>query len=430
MRGVPMWIRRRSHCGLNAVLLILSAFLCVVETASPAQAQVAGSSPVYAQNVPDDASTTVGPGYIGLDPAIIIRALQKTGITQPKSEYETSADYQRRISALPIRTDSTEPPLDRKLAFVLNGPAAYGSSGSNGVQFSYDADKQIMNVRLEFEGASFPEGILPTYNLRNTVLNRSEYTGTNAFGATADVTSYVFGGFGLTIEYGTWLTPPGELSRLASDPRYRFMAFERGVTLPLQMPLAVAKDSAGHLRLLFICSLTSPWLRLATGSRSPATIQDPSEGFAINSYLHVNPEAVWIFDERDGKVIAKFTSSSLQADRQRVAQEYERARRSLYPLKLEVALNQGFATGVFSYQIDDQPEQSGPGPYGYIQLPLVIEAKNHASITVRDKDRHEAEAYAKCFVFKLNGVQVKPKWQTGKSPMTHRYEAVATFELP
>jgi hypothetical protein len=312
-----MGIGRRSYLGLNAVLPVLSTLLCVVEAISVGQAQVAGSSPVYAQNVPDDASTTVGPGYTGLDPAMIVRALEATGITKPKSEYETSADYQRRRDTLPIHGVLNGLPPDGKLAFVLNGPAASAGVTLGGVELRYDADKQLMRVKLDIAKSDFgPNAIFPAYSFQSTVLHSSQYTGENAFGATADVTSLVIGGFGITAENGTWLTPIGELSARASYPQSESLALieHTGVTLPLQMPPMIAKDVSDHLRVLLICSLTSPWLRQTTWVSSGATIQDPSEGFITSKYLHVSPEAVWIFDERDGNIIAKFTSSSLKAE--------------------------------------------------------------------------------------------------------------------
>jgi len=432
-----MEIGRRSHFGLNAVLAVLSALLCVVEVTRVGQAQVAGSSPVYAQSVPDDASTTVGPGYTGLDPAMIVRALEATGITEPKSEYETSADYQKRIAALPIHGVLNGLPPDGRLAFVLNGPAASAGVTLGGVELSYDADKQLMSVKLEIAKSDFgPNAIFPAFSFQSTVLHSSQYTGKNAFGATADVTSLVIGGFGITAENGTWLTPIGELSARASYPQSGSLALieHTGVTLPLQMPPMVAKDVSDHLRVLLICSLTSPWLRQTTWVSSGATIQDPSEGSITSKYLHVSPEAVWIFDERDGNIIAKFTSSSLQAEWQRIARESEQERRKLYPLKLEIKDRSGWSTADFTYQADDQPEQSGTYKPGIlrnlIDLPLVIEAKNHIQIKLDSKLSYEAYVKEPSLVFTLNGVQVKPNWHTGKNSVTHRYEAVATFELP
>jgi len=119
------------------------------------QAQVAGPSLVYAQKVPDDASTTVGPGYTGLDPAMIVSALEATDITEPKSVYETSADYQKRRATLPIHGNLSGLPPDGRLAFVLNGPAARGGSTLGGVELSYDADKQLMSVKIDIAKSDF-----------------------------------------------------------------------------------------------------------------------------------------------------------------------------------------------------------------------------------------------------------------------------------
>jgi hypothetical protein len=160
------------------------------------------------------------------------------------------------------------------------------------------------------------------------------------------------------------------------------------------------------------------------------TIQRPYEGTTIYKYLSVNPDALWIFDDRDGKVIAKFTSGSVQAEWERMAQE----RRKLYPLTLQIEDPRGWSSATqLSYQFDDQPEQFGnpymPGsPYYQVKLPLVIEAKKH--IVVKLTSKLSYEAYSKDLIYKLNGIQVKPQWHTGKNSVTHVYEAVANFELP
>jgi hypothetical protein len=406
----------------------LFALLCVTGTAWAGQAQLAGSSSVFAQNVPDDASSTVGPGYTGLDPAAIVRELEATGITKPKSEYETSADYQRRISTLPSQSGSYGLSLDGELAFVLNGPTVNVAVPSGGVKFNYDANKRLMDVEIQIDKTDFGLDWLPALSLRSAILRSDRYMGENTYGATAEVTSILSREFGVTIENGTWLTPAraGSLS-----------LEQTGVTLPLPMPPAVAKDFADHLRVLLICRLTSPWLRETSFVGSGATIQSPYEGVTIYKYLHISPEALWVFDDRDGKVIAKFTSSSLAAEWNRIAEESERERRKVYPLTLEIRLADGFSYADFTYQFDDKPEQSGedisyvPGSYvRQVHLPLIIEAKNYIAVKLDSKLSYEAYIKESDLIFTLNGVQVKPKWHTGKNPVTHRYEAAATFKLP
>jgi hypothetical protein len=117
----------------------------------------------------------------------------------------------------------------------------------------------------------------------------------------------------------------------------------------------------------------------------------------------------------------------------RIALDSEQERRKVYPLKLEIEDPRGWSSAQLSYQVDDQPQQFGepymPGsPYYQVKLPLIIEAKNH--IVVRLDSKLSYEAYSKGLIYNLNGVQVKPQWHTGKNSVTHRYEAVATFELP
>lgn len=400
--------------GLKVVLPVSSALLCVVATVKVGQAQVAGPSPVYSKNVPDDSSTTVGPGYTGLDPSMIVRVLEKSGVTQPKSEYETSADYQRRISTLPSQAAGGFS-LDGNLAFVLNGPSinVLGSA----VESHYDADKQLLGVRIKIEKKDFGiSDFFTALDLQSSILQSDRFVGQNSYGATAEVTSIVGAEFGLTIENETWLTPV----RSDAPP-----SENTGVTLQLRMTSGDARDLADHLRVLLICRLTSPWLRQRAFAGSGPTVQSPYDGLIYYKYLHIEPEALWIFDERDGKVIAKFTGASLEAERNRVAQE----RRTLYPLKLEIERKMA-SDPHFTYQADDQPEQSGTIKAEFIALdvvipPLVIEAKKHIKITLDPNSGEKSD-----LSFTVNGVRVKPKWHKESNAVTRRSELVADFELP
>jgi len=407
----PLWSQRRLLGGVGFVFNV-----CIT---APSQTNDGVTRLTYAQAVPDENVTNVGSGYKGLDPKEVAHVLEATGIPKPKSPYETTIDYQRRIASIPNQSISDGLVLSGRLAFVLNGPGVspYGLNGQ--IKLNYDADQELLGVTVQFDEKNFlVNEIYPLFKLRSAVVTSDHYVGTNAFGASADVVDSLSESFGLSLDNGTWLTPR-TLGEPALEPSR--------VTFPLQISSVEAQELVAHLRVLLICTLTSPWIQ-RNANRLDPTIQNPSGLTEITKYLHVAPQEVWIFDERSGRILFKFNDESLKTERLRIARE----RRAKYPLTLEVSSPSGWWFAFLKYQYDDQPEQSGRYNASILRsavpLPLLIEAKSH--ILLRFDSKHDYEYTAGHLVFKLNGAVVRPKWHTEKNSDAHSYLVSTTFQYP
>jgi hypothetical protein len=370
--------------------------------ASPAGAQIQGN---FAPPAPFDfAVTTLGPNYSGVNTQVIADSLKTSGIASPKGEYETSSAYadRQRGTTLPFQS----------IAFLLNGKGRMGYGGS--VSTSYDADKQILDVLFVLSKRKIgAREIFGIYDLDGTILQSDHYLGTNAFGATADVTSLRTKSYSLAIDDGTWLTH--RTIGYALEPAK--------IDLPIKMPPEKAKDLSGYLGILLVGSLQSPWVSQGLSFTS-ATLANPVDSANIRTYLHFAPISIWLFDKRTGDVLFKFSERSLVDQ----LNQLELERRSVYPLRLDIDGSSNPPRTYFTYIVDDGEEVRGKYVnvyYGTIpKLPMTIEAKHRIRVKIYTKPNFEY--YRIDLVFKLNGAPVKPKWHISKNP----FLAEAVFEAP
>ncbi len=155
---------------------------------------------------------TLGPGYSGADAAVIAEAIQATGITSPKGEYETSAAYAER------QRTAVRP--SQPIAFLLNTRDRFGVGSI--VSTAYNAEKQILSIRLQLSEKKIGgREIFGTYDLSGSILQSDHSPGTTAFGVTADVTNLITKSYSVAIDNGTWLTrrTPGYALEPALRPR-------------------------------------------------------------------------------------------------------------------------------------------------------------------------------------------------------------------
>jgi hypothetical protein len=70
-----------------------------------------------------------------------------------------------------------------------------------------------------------------------------------------------------------------------------------------------AKNTMPHLRLLLVCHLVSPWFNAEHDSHE-ATISEPHDTLYIYNTLYANLSSVWVFDERNGRVLDKIDAGA------------------------------------------------------------------------------------------------------------------------
>jgi len=335
---------------------------------------------------------TLGPGYSGADAAVIAEAIQASGITSPKGEYETSAAYAER------QRTAVRP--SQPIAFLLNTRDGFGVGSI--VSTAYNAEKQILSIRLQLSEKKIGgREIFGTYDLSDSILQSDHSPGTTAFGVTADVTNLITKSYSVAIDNGTWLT--------RRTPGY---ALEPAKTdLPIKLPPEKAKDLAAHFGVLLVGNLHAPWITQDLTGSSP-TLALPIKSADIHIYLHVEPTSLWVFDKRNGKVLFKFSAQSLAEQ----LNGLESDRRADYPLTVEIS---SWTDGAYlTYAVDNGEEikgKSDDGAGGTItKLPVIIEAEHRVVVRINTKSSYQF--YRTQLVFRVNGAPVKPKWHTSKDP--------------
>lgn len=217
----------------------------------------------------------LGPNFWGNDPEAVIEALKLSGANKPKSEFETTAQYEARVNT--ARTANRQ-----RLAFVFRD-----TSPVRGPKFSYDADNATMNAKLNLERTQFVEvGSINSYytaDVKNIVRSQRKYVGTNGFGAKATISETFIERYGM-IFAGLKTFRVGDIS--------------------LSFPLSTeqAKDLKPNLRFGIICSVEDGRTMYTTDRLEP-TISNPYDTIIGKQYLVVLPEQLVVFDERTGNAL-------------------------------------------------------------------------------------------------------------------------------
>lgn len=231
-------------------------------------------------------STTVGPTFDAsrksLPPHFTgndFRSLYQRLSIAPKGEFETTDEYQARLSAVPRATYAFRVPK---------------------VKISYAADEQLLNV--EFYTDFFHSGWELAYSESMLVVAVSEtetghYVGSNAFGATRLVKKVTSREWGI---------------------RLRSKEFS-SIDLKIPMPTARARVAKSRVAVVAVCEVGPESvparmtgeqfedMHAATGFNiSSATIDAPTD---LKSYFYVIEARVlglWAYDTETGEVFGKF----------------------------------------------------------------------------------------------------------------------------
>jgi hypothetical protein len=287
----------------------------------------------------------------------------------PKSEFETTEKYEARRQ--------TARKGGATFKFVLDAAAK---------TFTYDADSRMTQVSVPVEdhiflGQNPPKR--PVINVHFVKRSERKYTGSNAFGAQAEVTSTT------TDFYGVLLSQP--------------------IESPLLFPMeAVAAQSVKpFLRIGFVCTLTGNNVVEDTFVNT-AKIDFPYDIYQHYKYVPVLITEIFVVDNRDGKVLMQ-VQTGLAADM--TAQKD--MRNKLFPITLEIR-----GLGAVYLSIDGETEQMVQP--GFLNETVMFRAKHQ--IHLRLSTRYDP------LQFQLNGVRYKPKWVMNRSGIVEQPEAVISAE--
>lgn len=236
--------------------------------------------------------TVLGPHFLGHDIRAVVRRIEESPLSKPKSEFETTAQYAARMSAFRDK--------DFQCVFIIpNKTDAYGTSQ----QFSYDADGQTLTSSVSFALMRIPEvASLPGHHgflmIRADQKREEHYVGVNAFGVRRNVTRSYDDTYELILaDTNGIFGPSGEGAYEASEA-------------PIRLPMGAdqARDLKPNLQIAIVCTVTSPRVYEDFETEN-ATVTSPSEDHTRARFIAIRPDQVWVFDRRTGRIVLRMVGA-------------------------------------------------------------------------------------------------------------------------
>lgn len=255
------------------------------------------------------------PNYKGTDIAKLYAILAKKAPLK-KEEFETTAEYEKKIAEAV--------PGDIYAFKIDAGSILHGLSVS-----PYDADTQKFQISLETEWLSkftFKD-YRASFIVKTIDKGSHSYVGSNAFGATREVTSFSATQYGLALvnqqDFG---------SSRHDDNKYNIktpLTSIREVSITIQIPPDKAKTLKYNIGVLLLCkpALYKPDIEelfknegndliFESYDSSQATIDSPTSHLYERKYINVEILAIWIYDIRTGEVISKTQLKDKEKEKQ------------------------------------------------------------------------------------------------------------------
>jgi hypothetical protein len=256
--------------------LLLGVFLCgcVSATAQAPQSQSARSAVRSPQPAPGR-SVNRQPPTLGDNISQLINRLILAGGLKGKDEFETTEQYDARRKAGAAKYGT--------LVFVLPPDAP---------DLTYSADAEEMKINLRTNHTYFDDGGSTsgdTFVVRNTLISKSSYVGTNAFGVKKLIQSTVSKDYGVIVEPGS----PLHLNEV-------FTAFT------FSMDTEEARVSKRFLRVALVGKLTESRVHASEERHSP-TVTEPWDSLTEGLYIRLLLEEVRVLDSRTGEGVSNFT---------------------------------------------------------------------------------------------------------------------------
>jgi len=312
---------------LIAVIILLQMSLCV-DTGSSANkpkknsqkqltttkeappASVSKPSPTYLSTAFDMNTQKILVPNLGHDIEQVYNAFDRRKKTERKDEFETTDQYQKRLSG-----QSAEPLFgsvgpDSVLAFVVS-PSS-----------QYDADSQTLTVSIEtspvWQSVQIDKSKLGVRIKRGETYKKKSI-GQNAYGAKIEIEETYTKGFELAIHNHSSFETEKVLSEYEKERQKRMAEMRAkynlsstsldigGKTVFLQrinMGPTEAKAAKENLAALVLAKATIP--NISNGAiLHKATFKDPNEFFSQIYYVDVDLLEIWIYDKLTGELITK-----------------------------------------------------------------------------------------------------------------------------
>lgn len=298
---------RRAAVVLLASMTFMHSQLCWAAAAKKPKKQESqktetSAAPRYDESPFVPTIVKLPPGYMGHNPKMIFEHLEKRGMIK-KDEFESTSDFQKRMSSLkltPVYGKCTE-----------NAIYAFASRS---LDIKYDADTSKLTVALKAErsyitydeAARFTENLKvrekyaakEAFNSRYSFLKLDgnttsrNYSGTNGFGASIEVSEMVVHEDGLT---------------------FSMPDFSSNLPVTIICSPDKAKKLKESLYVLVLAQLEEPFYAKGFEGRN-ATFDNPSSFYVVQNYIHVRVVGLLFYDMKTGEIYGRLPGGTETKD--------------------------------------------------------------------------------------------------------------------
>ena len=260
----------------------------------------------------DDSIEQLPKNFLGHDIAKVHDSLRSLPLK--KSEFESSAEYNSRITGL------SESRLFGNLSFGSTLAFSYFSDqrfGIDSVEANYDADKKLLSVSIRSGPGSIKSNLSSKlYNssdfhsltvFQSSARNLGNYIGVNGYGVRTKVLKGEIDKYEIIF--------PNCVGKTKANPYNKeeeTILSTSDVILNLDVPPLEAIDLKYNLGVLIIGNLTPPYSNSERGLLSAATVKSPTELWIQTRSLFLNVNSMWIYSRQTGKVYKRIPKCSLK----------------------------------------------------------------------------------------------------------------------
>ncbi len=219
--------------------------------------------------------------YIGHDFVSLYKALNKIA---PRSEFETSDDYEQRLLALSSKPLIGTLTISSLFAFTVNE-----------LKISYDADRQTLTVAFSGEYGERDSAI---FDLSSYYEKKGSYIGVNAFNRKVQIQQ------GLKLKYSVQFPNCKHKYSLLGRQEYDSMIVNHSLETSFIIDPDSAKKSKKTIALLIIGKLRPPFAE-SKKYKSEPKIDYPYDIATNERQIHMDVTAMWLYDKSSGALYKK-----------------------------------------------------------------------------------------------------------------------------
>ena len=239
--------------------------------------------------------------YKGVNPLILYNQLENRSSNLIKSEYETTLEFQSRQLVIRDKLIVGKIGVDSLIALKL-GIAKYKN-----IKIKYNADTEMMNIKIKLDDLVNIDYKYDDTKRKNELIeedNSSTYIGSNAFGATKEVTKSKTTSYNILFE--NWQCYSNSIEKR------EMQGLGNNLSVDLKIDAITAKridenanDSKNsELGCLYIGTLTEPYISKGYFYNA-ATFEDPTEYSKSYKYINLTVHEIWLFNTKTGQIYNK-----------------------------------------------------------------------------------------------------------------------------